>query len=62
MQKHLVNYDTFLKKLGNHLGTTVSTYNRAYKEFGKIDKDVAKLIEKEKTVEPLRLDKPNHLE
>ncbi len=62
LQKHLVNYDTFFKKLGNHLGTTVNTYNRAYKEFGKIDKDVAKLTEKEKTVEPLQLDKPNHLE
>ncbi len=62
LQKHLVNYDTFLKKLGNHLGTTVNTYNQAYKEFGKIDKDVARLTEKEKTVEPLQLDKPNHLE
>ncbi len=62
LQKHLVNYDTFFKKLGNHLGTTVNTYNKAYKEFGKIDKDVTKLIEKEKTVEPLQLDKPNHLE
>ncbi len=62
LQKHLVNYDTFFKKLGNHLGTTVNTYNKAYKEFGKIDKDITKLIEKEKTVEPLQLDKPNHLE
>ncbi len=62
LQKHLVNYDTFLKKLGNHLGTTVNTYNQAYKEFGKIDKDITKLIEKEKTVEPLQLNKPNHLE
>ena len=62
LQKHLVNYDTFLKKLGNHLGTTVNTYNQAYKEFGKIDKDVARLIEKEKTIEPLQLDKPSHLE
>ena len=62
LNKHLVNYDSFLKKLGNNLSTTVSAYNQAYKEFGKIDKDVAKLTEKEKTVEPLQLDKPNHLE
>jgi len=62
LQKHLINYDTFLKKLGNHLGTTINTYNQAYKEFGKIDKDIAQLTEKKKTVEPLQLEKPNHLE
>ncbi|MFH1643543.1 MAG: DNA recombination protein RmuC [Patescibacteria group bacterium] len=62
LNKHLVNYDSFLKKLGNNLSTTVGAYNQAYKEFGKIDKDIAKLTTKEKTVEPLQLEKPNHSE
>ncbi len=62
LNKHLVNYDSFLKKLGNNLSTTVGAYNQAYEEFGKIDKDIAKLTTKEKTVEPLQLDKPTHLE
>ena len=33
LQKHLLNYNEFLNKLGTHLGTTVNTYYRAYKEF-----------------------------
>lgn len=41
--KHLASYELFMKKLGNHLGTTVSTYNNAYKELGKIDKDVVRI-------------------
>ncbi|MBU0546676.1 MAG: DNA recombination protein RmuC [Patescibacteria group bacterium] len=62
LQKHIINYDIFLKKLGNNLSTTINTYNQTYKEFGKINKDAAKLTNKEKTVEPLQLEKPNHLE
>jgi len=60
LQKHIINYDDFLQKLGNNLGTTVNAYNNAYKEFGKIDKDIAKLTTEDKTVEPLKLEKPNH--
>ncbi|MFH0859318.1 MAG: DNA recombination protein RmuC [Patescibacteria group bacterium] len=62
LQKHITNYDVFLKKLGNNLGTTINAYNQTYKEFGKIDKDISKLTTKEKTVEPIQLEKPNHLE
>jgi len=56
--KHLRSYEDYLKKLGNNLGTTVNMYNYAYKEFAKIDKDVAKLTEGEKKVEALEIDKP----
>lgn len=41
--RHLMSYEEYMKKLGNHLGTAVNTYNHAYKEFGKIDKDVLKI-------------------
>jgi len=41
--KHLGTYSEYMKKLGSHLETTVSTYNKASKEFGKIDKDVVKI-------------------
>lgn len=57
--RHLLNYEGCLKKLGGHLGTVVSTYNQAYKEFAKIDKDVARLTEGEKSVEPMEIDKPS---
>lgn len=41
--RHVNAYEDYMKRLGNQLGTTVNTYNAAYKEFGKIDKDVYKL-------------------
>ncbi|MFA6427278.1 MAG: DNA recombination protein RmuC [Candidatus Magasanikbacteria bacterium] len=56
--KHLLSYEDYLKKMGNNLTTTVNMYNSAYKEFGKIDKDVMRITEGEKTVEPLALEKP----
>ncbi len=56
--KHILAYEDYLKKLGNTLGTSVSHYNNAYKEFNKIDKDVIRITNGEKTVEPILLDKP----
>jgi hypothetical protein len=47
-----------MKKLGNNLGTSVSMYNKAYKEFGKIDKDVIKIAGEGIDAEVLQLDKP----
>ncbi len=32
-----------MEKLGNAMGTTVNHYNAAYKELGKIDKDVMRI-------------------
>lgn len=58
LNKHLLAYDEYLAKLGGHLGTTVTTYNTAYKEFKKIDKDVAKITGGESQIEPLQLEKP----
>jgi DNA recombination protein RmuC len=56
--KHIMSFENYMQKLGQHLGTTVNTYNTASKEFKKIDKDVLKIAEvggKAKTVE---LEKP----
>jgi DNA recombination protein RmuC len=57
--KHMLAYDEYLKKLGNNLSTAVNTYNTAYKEFNKIDKDVMRITEGEKKIEPLQIEKPN---
>jgi len=54
--KHLSSYDEYMQKLGKNLGTTVSMYNHAYKEFGKIDKDVLKISGKAMDIEPLQLE------
>ena len=56
--RHIASYETYMKKLGNHLGTSVNTYNTAYKELGKIDKDVLKITGKSGEVEPLEIDRP----
>ena len=58
LNKHLSSYELFIKKLGASMSTTVSHYNNAYREFKKIDKDVARITEKKSTVEILEIDKP----
>ncbi len=57
--QHLVAYDDYLKKMGGSLSTTVNHYNNAYKEFKKVDKDVARVTGGEAEVEILTLDRPN---
>jgi len=54
--RHLWAYSEYMKKLGNHLGTTVSTYKKAHKEFAKVDKDVVKITGQESKV---KLKEPN---
>ncbi|MFA5061613.1 MAG: DNA recombination protein RmuC [Patescibacteria group bacterium] len=56
--KHILAYDEYLKKLGANLSTTVNSYNNAYKEFNKMDKDVIKIAGGDKTIEPVQIEKP----
>ncbi len=60
--KHLSSYNEYLEKLGNHLSTTVNTYNSAYKEFGKMDKDVMKITDSKSKIEIQQLEKPHQEE
>ena len=62
LSRHLTSYQTYLKKLGNNLDTTVNMYNSAYKEFGKIDKDVYKISGEKIGAEPLEIEKPKQEE
>jgi DNA recombination protein RmuC len=57
--KHLLAYDEYFKKLGNNLSTTVNSYNSAYKELNKVDKDIVKITGNEKFVEPMLIDNPS---
>jgi DNA recombination protein RmuC len=57
--KHLGAYEEYYRKLGVALGTTVSHYNSAYKELGKIDKDVYRIAESKVGIEPELLEKPS---
>lgn len=41
--KHIKKYEEYVGKMGASLSTTVGHYNTAYKELGKIDKDIVKI-------------------
>ncbi len=58
LQKHLLAYDGYYKKLGNSLGATVGHYNNASKELGKIDKTIVKIGGGDNVLDPLQLERP----
>lgn len=58
--RHIANFDGFMNKLGNSLGTTVNHFNNAHKELAKVDTDVTKIAGNSKSVEPLLIDRPHN--
>lgn len=60
--RHVGNHEEFMKRLGGSLGTTVGHYNTAYKELGKIDKDVYRIAGESAGIEPAALDRPRQEE
>ncbi len=56
--RHILSHDSFMKKLGASLSTSVGHFNNAYKEFVKIDKDVVKITAGEQKVEAMVIEKP----
>ncbi len=58
LQRHLNSYDDYLGKLGGNLATTVNSYNGAYREFKKIDKDIVKITNQKSKIEPLEIERP----
>lgn len=58
LQKHILAYEEYFKKLGTQMGTAVGTYNTAYKELIKIDKDVVKIAGGEVQIEAFEIEKP----
>lgn len=61
LETHLRTFDQHMQKLGSGLSTAVGTYNIAYKEFGKIDKDIMRITDKEAggSIDPVLIDKPS---
>jgi len=57
--KHLLAFDEYYKKIGANLSTVVNTYNTGYKELNKIDKDIVKITDGEKGIDPVLIDKPS---
>ncbi|MDB5238500.1 MAG: hypothetical protein JWM46_770, partial [Candidatus Kaiserbacteria bacterium] len=58
LMKHIEAYDTYYKKLGSSLATTVNHYNTGDKELKKIDKDVMKIANTASVLESLQIAKP----
>jgi DNA recombination protein RmuC len=58
LQKHLLAFDDFYKKLGSSLSTTVNHYNNTYKELKKVDKDIMKITGNDSAIDPDLLEKP----
>lgn len=57
--RHISSYESYFKKLGSSLSTTVSHYNSAAKELKKIDKDILRITGGSPGIEPQILDKPS---
>lgn len=58
LSKHLGAYDTYMRKLGASLGTTVNHFNTAHKELKKIDKDVVKISDTTPVIDPVIVERP----
>lgn len=59
---HISKYEQFMQKVGNNLGTTVNSYNTAYKELKKVDKDVLRISGSSPGIEVLEVGKPEREE
>lgn len=59
--KHLLSYEEYFGKVGKNLTTTVSAYNAAGKEFGKINKDILRITGEQLELESPTVEKPEEL-
>lgn len=57
--RHLGSYEEYMVKLGNTLSTTVNHYNTAYKELGKVDKDILRITGSSPNLSPETLIGPD---
>jgi DNA recombination protein RmuC len=60
--KHLSVYDEYMNRLGKNLVITVSSYNRAKKELGKVDRDVLKIAGTAAGIKPFEIESANLLD
>ena len=59
--KHMFTYSEYMKRLGQHLDSTVSSYNKAGKELLKIDKDVVKITDGKSTIKIGEVESPQRI-
>lgn len=62
LSRHFKQYDSFFKKLGNSLKTTVNHYNSADRELGKMDRDMEKITGETVSIEGIKVEAPKAAE
>jgi len=61
--RHIITYEQLMQKLGGSLGSSVTHFNNAHRELGKIEKDIVKVTgSSSKKVEPLAVERPSSTE
>ncbi len=58
LSRHLKSYEDSYKKLGTTLSTAANHYNKGYKEFGKIDKDILRITGEKMEIEVAAIEGP----
>jgi len=58
LSRHLKAYDSYFKKIGASLGTTVNHYNAAQKELNKVDRDIGKITGNAAEIQGSLLERP----
>ncbi|MCX6765007.1 MAG: DNA recombination protein RmuC, partial [Candidatus Nealsonbacteria bacterium] len=56
--KHMYAYSEYMNRLGGHLDSTVSSYERARKEFEKLDKDVVRITDSKSQIKMKEVERP----
>ncbi len=56
--KHLFTYSEYMRRMGDHLGSTVSSFNKAKSELLKVDKDVVKITDGELKIKIGEVERP----
>jgi len=60
LSRHWGAFDTYMQKVSKSMGTTVNHFNNAYKELGKVDRDVMRITDrKEKEILPEVIERPS---
>jgi DNA recombination protein RmuC len=56
--KHMYAYSEYMNRLGGHLDSTVSSYEKARKEFEKLDKDVVRITDSKSQIKIKEVERP----
>ncbi len=63
LSRHWSAFDLYMQKLQKSMGVSVNHFNSAYKELGKVDRDVMRITDRsDRTIVPGSIDRPQDLD